>query len=99
MIESEIDMRIENIQPLSEFTRNTKQMVSALKESGEPLLLTVNGKPEIVVLDAKRYQEMEDMRVALELDRKLEEARLEIAEGKGIPLEQVRQNLMAKRKF
>ena len=41
-----------DIRSLSEFKRNTAACMEHLKASGNPLVLTVNGKAEIVVQDA-----------------------------------------------
>lgn len=38
-----------DIRPLIEFKRDTVRFISRLKEIGHPAVLTVNGKPELVV--------------------------------------------------
>lgn len=47
-----------NIHPLSDFNRNSKEHTERLKESGEPEVLTINGKAELVVQDVESYQEL-----------------------------------------
>jgi prevent-host-death family protein len=42
---------------LSDFKRNTSEL-ERLKKTGNPLVLTVNGKAEVVVQDAAAYQEL-----------------------------------------
>lgn len=49
-----------DIRPLTEFKRDTANFVSHLKESGRPSILTVNGKPALVVMDADAWQEAQD---------------------------------------
>lgn len=49
-----------DIQSLSTFKRNTNDLIKQMKESGSPMILTVNGKAEIVVQDANSYQELLD---------------------------------------
>lgn len=49
---------LSNIHSLSDFNRNSKDHIERLKESGEPEVLTVNGKAELVVQDAESYQEL-----------------------------------------
>ena len=44
-----------DIQPLSYFKRTTPAMVKQLKKSGRPIILTIDGKAEVVVMDAKEY--------------------------------------------
>lgn len=50
--------RIEDIQSLTEFQRKTRAAISRLKQTGRPAMLTVNGQPEIVVQDARAYQQL-----------------------------------------
>ena len=49
-----------DIRPLTEFKRDTANFVSHLKDSGRPSILTVNGKPALVVMDADAWQEAQD---------------------------------------
>lgn len=49
-----------DIRPLTEFKRDTANFVSHLKNSGRPTILTVNGKPALVVMDADAWQEAQD---------------------------------------
>lgn len=53
-----LDLR--DIHSLSEFQRNTKEFLHRMKESKGPVVLTVNGKAEVVVQDAESYQQMLD---------------------------------------
>jgi prevent-host-death family protein len=50
-----------DINSLSNFKRDTAAFIRQLKETGEPVILTVNGKPEIVVQDARSYQELREL--------------------------------------
>jgi len=43
---------------LADFLTNAEQLVDRLKQSKDPLLLTVNGKAKLVVQDAEAYQAM-----------------------------------------
>lgn len=45
-----------NIHSVSDFQRNPKGILGQLKSSRSPVVLTVNGKPELVVQDAASYQ-------------------------------------------
>ena len=49
-----------DIRPLTEFKRHTARFMSHLKETGRPTVLTVNGKPELVVMDAGAWQDVQD---------------------------------------
>ena len=50
-----------DIRPLTEFKRNTARFMSHLKETGRPSVLTVNGKPALVVMDAEAWQDTQDL--------------------------------------
>ncbi len=61
-------MNIErDIHPLTDFKRDTTKFIRQLKETGEPVVLTVNGKPELVVLNTHAYQELVDQKEHLEV--------------------------------
>lgn len=50
----------DDIRPLTDFKRNTSAFVNRMKKTHRPLVLTVNGKAELVVQDARGYQQMLD---------------------------------------
>ena len=47
-----------DIQSLSTFKRDTAKFVRQMKKTKAPVVLTVNGKAELVVQDADSYQEL-----------------------------------------
>lgn len=49
-----------DIRSLTEFKRDTANFMSHLKDSGRPSILTVNGKPALVVMDADAWQEAQE---------------------------------------
>ena len=50
----------QDIHPLTDFKRNTSNFMNQMKKTRRPLVLTVNGKAELVVQDAKSYQKILD---------------------------------------
>ena len=48
----------QDIHPLTDFKRNTSDFMSKMKKTRRPVVLTVNGKAELVVQDAKSYQQI-----------------------------------------
>ncbi|MGC2163373.1 MAG: type II toxin-antitoxin system Phd/YefM family antitoxin [Silvibacterium sp.] len=60
-----IDLR--EIRSVTDFQRNAKQYVGKLKKSGMPLVLTVNGRAELIVQDAASYQGLLDRLEELEV--------------------------------
>lgn len=54
-------MRItRDIQSLSDFKQNASKFVKQVRETKEPLILTVNGKPAVIVSDPESYQALVD---------------------------------------
>ncbi|WZO97188.1 type II toxin-antitoxin system Phd/YefM family antitoxin [Isosphaeraceae bacterium EP7] len=47
-----------DIDSLSQFKRHTPEFIKRLKAEGRPVVLTVNGKAEVVVQDAASYQKL-----------------------------------------
>ena len=48
----------QDIQPLTDFKRNTSEFMKQMKQTRRPVVLTVNGKPALVVQDAASYQKI-----------------------------------------
>lgn len=48
----------QDIHSLTTFKRNTSGLMKHMKKTGRPLVLTVNGKAEAVLLDAAAYQQV-----------------------------------------
>ncbi|MDG3497031.1 MULTISPECIES: type II toxin-antitoxin system Phd/YefM family antitoxin [Pseudanabaena] len=46
------------MQPLSTFKRNTNELITQMRNTGHPIVLTINGKAELVVQDAASYQQL-----------------------------------------
>jgi PHD/YefM family antitoxin component YafN of YafNO toxin-antitoxin module len=49
-------LRLANICSLTEFRHNSKDFIQKMKQSGSPLVLTVNGRADIVVYEAEAFQ-------------------------------------------
>jgi prevent-host-death family protein len=70
-----------DIQSLSHFKRNTAQVMKRMKQSGNPVVLTVNGKAEVVVQDAAAYQRLMALAERAEMLAFLQEAKAEADAG------------------
>ena len=85
------------IHPVTDFVRNYKSFLKRIKQTGRPEILTVNGKPEYVLLDAASYQaiaaELERSRFVDAVNQGIEEMNA----GRGVPaaaaFEQIRASL------
>jgi prevent-host-death family protein len=61
-----------DIHSLSDFKRNTAEFLDQLEKTGEPVILTINGRAKLVVQDAASYQrhrELMDRAEAIEAIR------------------------------
>jgi prevent-host-death family protein len=76
-----------DIQSLSTFKRDTAKMAARLKETGQPIVLTVNGKAEMVVQDAAAYQrllELAALAEKAEMAAFLKRSREDISKGQTV---------------
>jgi CRISPR-associated protein Cas8b1/Cst1 subtype I-B len=46
-----------DIQSLSVFKRDTSKFLKQMKKTGEPIVLTINGKAAMIVQDAESYEQ------------------------------------------
>ncbi len=76
-----------DIDSLTHFKRNTSQVIEQLKTTGQPMVLTVNGKAEIVVQDAASYQAMLELVDRAEAIAGIKKGLDSIERGEGIPAE------------
>ncbi|MGO4884933.1 MAG: type II toxin-antitoxin system Phd/YefM family antitoxin [Bryobacteraceae bacterium] len=76
-----------DIRSLSEFKRNSREFLEQMRESGNPVVLTVNGKAEVVVQDAASYQKLLDYVSQLEADEGVKRGLADVAAGRVTPLE------------
>jgi prevent-host-death family protein len=53
-------VNLEDIQSLTDFKRNTTGYLKKMKKSRSPVVLTVNGRAEVVVQNARAYQQLLD---------------------------------------
>jgi prevent-host-death family protein len=80
----------EDIHPLTDFKRHTSEFMNQMKQTRRPVVLTVNGKAELVVQDAAGYQETLDKLARFEA---VEAIRLGIAAAEGGRAKPARQAL------
>ncbi|MEH1780582.1 MAG: type II toxin-antitoxin system Phd/YefM family antitoxin [Nostoc sp.] len=76
-----------DIESLSNFKRNTVRFLEQMKETREPVVLTINGKAELVVQDAQAYQALLDRIDYLETMKAIEQGLQDVKDGKSIVLE------------
>ncbi|MEN9811602.1 MAG: hypothetical protein RL479_288 [Verrucomicrobiota bacterium] len=74
-----------NIHPLTDFLRHHKRHLQRLRRSQRPAVLTLNGKAEVVVQDAKAYQAMLEDIEALQARAGIAEGIASMERGQGEP--------------
>jgi prevent-host-death family protein len=78
-----------DIHSLTEFKRNTAEFLGQLRQTGAPVVLTVNGKAEVVVQDARSYQRLHDLAERLETIQAVREGLASADRGEGRPMDDV----------
>jgi len=92
-----IDLR--EVRSVTEFQRNLKDYVGRLKEKKTPLVLTVNGRAELVVQDAESYQALLHRLAEAEATAAMREGIAQIKRGEGIPWPKAKKKLLEKHGF
>ncbi len=72
-----------DIHYLTDFKRNTTEFVQRLKQTKQPVVLTVNGKAELVVQDAESYQKLLDAFELLETLKGIKQGWEQSSRGEG----------------
>lgn len=88
-----------DIQSLSHFKRNTAEVIKEMKETGNPVVLTVNGKAEVVVQDAQAYQRLRELAEKAEMMEFLERSRQDMEAGRTVPAREALEKLAKKYKL
>ena len=74
---------LENVRSLSDFKRNTSEFLAKFKEGDSPLLLTINGKAELVVMDVSLFQRLVELLDRAETIDGIRKGLAEARKGKG----------------
>ena len=85
-----------DIHSLTDFKRKTTELVAQLKTTGRPLVLTVNGKAELVVQDAASYQQVLDLMERVEAVEAIRRGLDQMYRGKGRPAAQFSKRMRRK---
>jgi len=90
------------IDSLTNFKRQTSQYLEQLHETGEPVVLTVNGKAQVVVQDAAAYQQLVERVAQVEREETiaaLREGLADVEAGRTRPARQALRSLAQKYGF
>ena len=91
-------IKIAQIHPVSDFVRNYKTYLDRIKLTKNSEVLTVNGKPECVLVDAEIYQLMSDAYEEARFVKAVNEGIESMNRGEGKPVEQAFSDLDKKLK-
>ena len=78
---------LKDIRSVTDFQRNMKEYVVRLKQKKNPMVLTVNGRAELIVQDAESYQEILDRLDRAETFAAVRRGIEQFERGEGIPLD------------
>jgi PHD/YefM family antitoxin component YafN of YafNO toxin-antitoxin module len=92
-----IDLR--EVRSVTEFQRNVRSYVGQLKAKKSPIVLTVNGRAELVVQDAASYQELLDRLDAAEAVAGVRRGLKDVDQGRVVPLKTAAARLRAKHRL
>jgi prevent-host-death family protein len=73
----------EDIRPVTDLKKHTRELLDQVRKTGRPVILTVNGRADAVLIDVKTY---EKHLKASNLARLLGEAESDIAAGRTRPI-------------
>ena len=85
-----------DIDSLSHFKRDSAQFVRRLRRTGEPVVLTVNGKAQMVVQDARAYQRLIELVDHAEAVIGIRKGLESVERGEGVPIEEAFERLRKK---
>ena len=86
-----------DIHSLSDFKRNTSEFLEQMRGNGHPVVLTINGKAELVVQDAASYQKLLDRMDELEALEGIKRGLADVDAGRTTPLREFGQEFRTKR--
>jgi PHD/YefM family antitoxin component YafN of YafNO toxin-antitoxin module len=89
-------LRAEETQSITNFLQNHKKLIQKLKKSGRPTVLTVHGRPEVVIQDIASYQLVADAVDRMEAIEGIRRGLASMQAGKGIPAAAVFKELRKK---
>ena len=60
-------MKAANVRPITDLKNRTKELVREVSDSGQPVVITQNGKPRVVLMDVKQHDRLQDTLAMLKL--------------------------------
>ncbi len=85
-----------DIQSLTDFKKKTPEFIQRLRETGEPIVLTINGKAEVVVQDAASYQRLRELAEAARVFEGIREGIEDMKAGRTVTLDEFKEHARKK---
>ncbi|SIO08200.1 Antitoxin component YafN of the YafNO toxin-antitoxin module, PHD/YefM family [Singulisphaera sp. GP187] len=85
-----------DIHSLTDFKKNTPDFLKQLKDTGEPVVLTINGKAELVVQDAVSYQKLLDLAEEAKVIEGIRRGLDDVVAGRTSSLDEFKEHVRAK---
>jgi PHD/YefM family antitoxin component YafN of YafNO toxin-antitoxin module len=85
-----------DIHSLTDFKKNTPAFLQQLKETGDPVILTINGKAELVVQDAASYQKLLDLAEAAKVIEGIRQGLEDMKAGRTMSLDDFKEHARKK---
>jgi prevent-host-death family protein len=85
-----------DIHSLTDFKQKTPDFVDQLKQTGEPIVLTINGKAALVVQDAESYQRLLEVAENARIQEGIRQGLEDMRAGRTSTLEEFKAHVRAK---
>lgn len=60
-------MKAANVRPITELKNRTKELVREVADGGQPVVITQNGKPRVVLMDVEQHDRLQETLAMLKL--------------------------------
>jgi prevent-host-death family protein len=60
-------MKAANVRPITDLKNRTKELVREVAEGGQPVVITQNGRPKVVVMAVEQHDRLQDTLALLKL--------------------------------
>lgn len=94
-----LTLDLDEIYSLSSFQRNAKEHITRMKKKRRPMVLTINGKAEMVGIDVQSFQELAEYIDQLEAIEGIKRGLESKQRGEGITLEEFDKEMRRKHKI
>ena len=88
-----------DIHSLTDFKKNTSEFIERLKQTGEPVVLTINGRAALVVQDAGAYQKLREIAEEAKVLEGIRQGLEDMEAGRTVSLDDFKKHIRTKHGF